>query len=182
MLPSLEPTSSCSPSSGLIDERCLANFILDYASTLSLPMTHLQLQKILYFCHGWFLARERVPLVVGQFEAWREGPVLRSVYNEFKVAGSQPIGVRALRLDMETGRRVVAVAKLSSELAKYVRTIARLYMGYSAYDLSSMTHAVESPWYEVAHATDSRVNLGLLISNEAIEAYFASGRAPFPRS
>lgn len=74
------------------------------------------------------------------------------------------------------------MARLSADLAEYVRTVARLYMGYSAYDLSGMTHAVESPWHEVAHATSNRVNLGLIISNEAIEAYFVSGKALLPRS
>lgn len=167
---------------GLIDERALANFVLDFAQECHKPISHMQLQKILYFCHGWYLAREKSPLIRGYFEAWRDGPVLRSVYNEFKSAGPKAIETRACMLDMESGRKVEARSVLSDDLSIFVRTIARLYMGESAYDLSNMTHAVESPWYEVVHAADGKVNLGLVISNEAIASYFASGRAPLPQS
>ena len=54
-------------------------------------LTNLSIQKLAYFCHGWNLAIFETPLIDEQFEAWRFGPVLPSVYHKLKVFSSNNI-------------------------------------------------------------------------------------------
>ncbi|MGZ0189059.1 MAG: Panacea domain-containing protein, partial [Alphaproteobacteria bacterium] len=51
----------------------------------------MQLQKLLYFCHGWNLEIRGEPLVADSFQAWQYGPVHPSVYREFRYFGSADI-------------------------------------------------------------------------------------------
>jgi uncharacterized phage-associated protein len=57
------------------DPRGVANLMLDEAERLGVEVTHLALQKLLYFAHGLFPINCKRPLVSGCFEAWQHGPV-----------------------------------------------------------------------------------------------------------
>lgn len=55
-------------------------------------LTNLQLQKILYLAHMFYLGRRHgEPLVTGHFEAWDYGPVHPELYHRAKVFGSSPV-------------------------------------------------------------------------------------------
>ncbi|MDR1039510.1 MAG: DUF4065 domain-containing protein [Deltaproteobacteria bacterium] len=43
-------------------------------------LTHLKIQKLLYFAQGWHLAYFSEPLFSDSIEAWKHGPVVKSVY------------------------------------------------------------------------------------------------------
>src|SRR5687767_14250246 len=68
-----------------------ANCFLDIALRENIPITHLKLQKLLYFAHGWYLALTGEPLFEDKVEAWQFGPVIPPVYHQFKKYGNQPI-------------------------------------------------------------------------------------------
>src|SRR5271155_2943676 len=63
----------------------------------------LKIQKLVYFFHGWFLATRGAPGVGELFEAWPYGPVLSSLYRQFKNCGSRPIEGYAVDLNPTTG-------------------------------------------------------------------------------
>ena len=44
----------------------------------------MKLQKLLYYCQGWHLAWEGVPLFKEPIYAWANGPVVRAVYNNHR--------------------------------------------------------------------------------------------------
>lgn len=69
----------------------VANFIIQSGNKLNKPVTNLQLQKIMYFIQGEFLAKYNQPIIKGQFSRWQYGPVLREVYSIFKYNGSSAI-------------------------------------------------------------------------------------------
>ncbi|MGH6962497.1 MAG: Panacea domain-containing protein, partial [Dongiaceae bacterium] len=73
------------------DARAVANCLLDYADSKSSEITLLTLMKVIYFAHGWHLARFGQPLVTNHFEAWERGPVVRVLYDEFKDRRARPI-------------------------------------------------------------------------------------------
>src|SRR5258707_204126 len=85
------------------DPRGIANAMLNESDRVGQPVTHLALQKLLYFAHGLFLIEQKRPLVSGYFEAWRNGPVHPAAYEAFKTAGRKPISFRAMRRDIATG-------------------------------------------------------------------------------
>ena len=54
-------------------------------------LSNLELQKLLYLAHMFYLGRTDKPLVHGQFEAWAYGPVHPPLYHKVKVFGSSPV-------------------------------------------------------------------------------------------
>src|SRR3954466_3457608 len=85
------------------DARAIANLVLDKADELGAEVTQLQLYKMVYFAHGWYLATEQRRLVLQDFQAWSYGPVVRVLRDAFKSFGKSPIRARAERLDIYTG-------------------------------------------------------------------------------
>ena len=63
-------------------------------------VTNLRLQKLLYFAQGWSLARYGKPLFDAPIEAWKFGPVVREVYNEYSANRANGISSDA-RIDSD---------------------------------------------------------------------------------
>lgn len=160
------------------DARAIANFLLDYADERGRPITNMALLKHIYFAHGWHLAKTGQPLVRNRIEAWQHGPVIRAVYDAFKMHGDQPIATRARKFNVKTGTTSLASEGFTEEVADLLRDIFNYYSTFGAIELSHLTHVADGPWYRVWHRKDGRVALHLEISNEAICAHFkASAKA-----
>lgn len=71
----------------------VANYIIQYAITNKLSLSHLKLQKVLYFVQAQFLVNKNKPCFSEQIKAFPFGPVLESVYNDYKFFGSNNINV-----------------------------------------------------------------------------------------
>lgn len=54
-------------------------------------LTHLQMQKMLYIAHVYYLGVRNEPLVDGSFEAWDYGPVHPKLYHYLKRYGADVI-------------------------------------------------------------------------------------------
>lgn len=156
------------------DGRAIANFILDLADVDGTTLSQMQLLKIIYFAHGWFLVAFRFPLVEQSFEAWDYGPVVRVVREAFKAFGKQPITSRAERFDMFTGEVEIVSSYLDPVHAKFVEDVYRAYRSYDAWQLSDMTHEVGSPWDKIWNAEKPIGRLALRISNDEIFSHFSS--------
>lgn len=97
-------------------------------------ITNLKLQKLLYYAQGFYLAiNNGKPLFDEPIVAWAHGPVVASVYHNYKKFGSQIID----RPDKK--------ADLSKETLNYIKRIWNLFGQFSAWKLRDMTHQ-ESPW------------------------------------
>jgi hypothetical protein len=47
-------------------------------------MTTMKLQKLVYYCQAWHLARYGEPLFPDEVQAWREGPVVPRLYAQHR--------------------------------------------------------------------------------------------------
>jgi uncharacterized phage-associated protein len=108
-------------------------------------------------------------------EAWQWGPVLPSLYSEFKPYGSGPITEPAKRYVWAGLKATITPYRLSSDdprkdaLARQiVERIWRLYGHFSASELSAMTHEPNSPW----SLTDRKEIRGTDIPDAVIADYF----------
>lgn len=54
-------------------------------------VSNLELHKLLYIAHMFFLGRGSGPLIADAFEAWDYGPVLPNLYHRAKAFGSNPV-------------------------------------------------------------------------------------------
>lgn len=98
-------------------------------------VTHLQVQKLLYYAQGWCLVRSGRVLFQERIEAWEHGPVVADVYSRFKKFENRAIGVEEGRDDPSFAREDRAT----------IEAVWKEYGKYSASGLRDMTHA-EAPW------------------------------------
>lgn len=154
------------------DARAVANFLLDYAEFRHRPITHLSLQKILFFCHGWYLAKFDQPLIAEPVEAWAHGPVYRSVYKCFRAARKEYIKIRAEKTDFSTGRSEIVTADFDTQTRKFVQDIFDLYSQYKASDLRRLSHADGSPWHTIWTKAETRPVAGMRIPDEVTRTYY----------
>ena len=54
-------------------------------------ITHMEVQKLMFFAHGWMLGQYGRPLHYHQWEAWKYGPVLPVVYHNLSYFRARPI-------------------------------------------------------------------------------------------
>src|SRR3977135_2921517 len=91
------------------DAKAVANFFLDLAKAEGQPLTPMKLQKLVYYPHGWRLGIVGKALLNEQIEAWEFGPVIPSLYHEFKEFGDQPITRKARKIKLLGGKRPGAI-------------------------------------------------------------------------
>lgn len=156
----------------MYDARQVANFILDCADERGAGLTNMSVLKHIYFAHGWHLASYSKPLIVNRIEAWEHGPVVRSVYDCFKVHGSGIITSRAMMIDWETGEELVANGNFSPDTKDLIKSIVTHYLRFGAFQLSDLTHVRDGPWDKIWNARDGKVRLNMEISNESIRQHF----------
>lgn len=157
----------------------IANLILDLGAGDLSPM---KLQKLLYYAHGWHLALTDEPLLDDRIEAWKWGPVIPSIYHEFKAFGNEPIGsVRAKKIalvpvDGKLRIRIQTACLPDGEESKNAKAIVervyKTFRPYNAIQLSQMTHKPGSPWDIVWNQQGAKNDRGKAISDEIIKVHF----------
>jgi uncharacterized phage-associated protein len=129
----------------------------------------LKLQKLLYFLNGWHLAITGVPAIDEPFEAWEYGPVVGSIYHQFKDFGRGGITRYAKQYDPKAGEfRSFVVDKNQRQFYEILDAVWENYIGYDALTLSAMTHQKFSPWSRTYE------NGGGDIPSNDIKDYFVS--------
>ncbi len=112
-------------------------------------LTPMKLQKLLYFLQSWHLVRNDEPLINDTFHRWTYGPVIPSLYYEFKEYGAQPIATYGGHLAMRDGaytRVRTIVGDSDEDTWNLIDEIIRVYGDYSGAQLSAMTHTADSAW------------------------------------
>ena len=117
-------------------------------------ITNLKLQKLLYYAQGYFLAKRDDPLFQEDFLAWEHGPVVKKIYDKYKVNGASGI-VYEKDFDVE----------MNEETEEILEEVYEEYGQYTAWKLRNMTHE-EEPW------KSTRINE--VIKKEKIKEFFKS--------
>lgn len=69
----------------------VANHIITYCDDNNLELNNLKLQKILYYLQAKFLLEKEISLFEEPLQKWKYGPVVPSVYHEYKKTGAAKI-------------------------------------------------------------------------------------------
>ena len=124
------------------------------------PITHLKLQKLLYYFQGFHLAAtKKKPLFPENIVAWVHGPVVREVWDEYKRFGSQVLSPPESR----------PATSLSEYQMNLMTSVYEAYGQFSPWKLRNLTHE-ERPWKEAFSQ-----GRGTIISHDAMAEFF------FPR-
>ena len=109
-------------------------------------VSHLKIQKMLYFCQGYYLGLYNKPLFDEKIEAWQHGPIIPSVYNFMNES---------------------EISSLGKSEKEMIDSVFQIKGQYSAWKLRDETHS-QSPWidaYNIAPNTE--------ITQKTLSAYFA---------
>jgi uncharacterized phage-associated protein len=154
--------------------KAVANYFLERAKQEGISLTPMQLIKLVYFAHGWCLAIFDRPLIDEQVQAWQFGPVIPSLYHEFKIFGNQPVTEEATKIELLAGKRLRFTApnipQDDSETRALLGKVWQVYSKLSALKLSRLTHQPNSPWHAVYNQHPGVK--GLTIPDEDLKVYF----------
>lgn len=106
-------------------------------------LTHLKLQKMLYYAQGIGFGNFNCKLMECQFTAWEHGPVVEEVYRKYKNYNNNP-----LTSDENLDIRQITQDTMVMEILKETVSIYGLY---SAWALREKTHN-EPPWLETENS------------------------------
>lgn len=131
----------------------VANSILERSIRDNIPVTPMKLQKLLYLTSVVYQHRTGQRLLGEPFQAWKWGPVSRSIYDEFRSYGASPI--QSYAVDSRGNSLVVAADASDSSSADILRAIDDTWNAFKYYtpaDLVRITHrdggAWESAWQD----------------------------------
>lgn len=100
----------------------LAHHIIAVANSEEIPVTNLQLQKVMYFTlqkaiNNESLTRKQLEEMYDEpFLVWRYGPVVKNIYDEYRKFGADPI-IENDEMDREFGGLNDEIIKLLNENA-----------------------------------------------------------------
>ncbi len=158
----------------------IANEFLELAAKEGKPVTPLMLQKLVYYAHGWHLGLGLGPLIDEPIEAWKLGPVIRSLYAEFRKFGGKPITEPAHDIKFVPGEGVTHIVPRmdcegdsGAESKDVIDRVWGFYKQFSGLQLSTMTHEPGSPWHQVASSFSTRIPEYTRIPNAMLQEHFA---------
>lgn len=128
----------------LYSPKSIANYFLDLAKANGQSVSPMKLQKLVYYAHGWFAGHTGQPLINEAVEAWQYGPVIPSLYHEFKRFGAGNITAKAT--DWEGLELKEVSCPEDASLRKFLENVWTSYGQYTGVRLSEMTHAPDGPW------------------------------------
>lgn len=131
----------------------VANWFLDKADDDGFPLDQLQIQKLLYYANGWYLANVGEELFSDDVVAWPHGPVIKSLWDQFRGYKRNPVTGRAREMELRPGQSLLDARYTIPRLhdPQRVRVCEKVWEQYgrgrySGVELSNMTHARDEPW------------------------------------
>lgn len=125
-------------------------------------ITPMKLIKLVYIAHGWYLGITDKTLIDENPEAWKYGPVIASLYHEYKHFGNNPI--------KKEFSEAVSLGDEKDE--KFLDRIWSVYGKFSGTELSAKTHLFDTPWSKVWNSVKNANYLSLQIPENYIKDYY----------
>ena len=148
-----------------IDSVVFSDYILKHYG----PMSHLKLQKLIFYCDAYCLAYFDKELVTDQFEAWVHGPVSRKVYNSLK---DKSILYSDLIYSKKEGEDVdVEFGKLTQDQQDLILSVLGDLSKWTGIELEASTHK-EKPWREARKGYSEADKCNELISKDTTRLFY----------
>lgn len=152
-----------------IDSEIVAEYILFKYG----PMSHLKLQKLLYYVQAYHLAYFGEPLFDDDFEAWVHGPVSRALYEKHR---EQSVLYDDVGYKLEDGKpspELILNELLTSEQVELINEVLDEYSKLNGFELENETHA-EAPWIEARKGFGNADRCNAIISKESMKEYYST--------
>lgn len=143
----------------------IANYFL---SRPKHDITNLKLNKLVYIAYGWALALG-TKLFDEPIKAWRFGPVIPTLYYEFKHFRGEKINCLSTIKDFWIERKML-VPKIPEEKKDILNFLEYIWKDYdlTAQKLVNLTHNKGTPWWDTYYKDKNT------ISDDLIKKYYGS--------
>ena len=133
----------------------VANNILFRAFNEKCDTTPMKLQKLLYFVYKTYLQKTETALFSDRIEAWKYGPVIAVVHNEFKAYKAK----RIKKFHRSVDGSIWAVDEDSDEdFYHSINYVWGTYKDYNGISLSILTHKPGTAWRKAYEAGELYLN------------------------
>lgn len=157
----------------------VAGYVVSYCNSTGKKISHLQLQKILYFLEANYLVNGK-QLFEDDISKWRLGPVVESVYHEYKTFGSQNIGYVPKRLGIDSDGKISIISynpdAIDPKDKEIINEIVDKYIKYDPFQLVKATHR-HAPWKRDEQLINKGVSL--LYDKEELKEFFINNPDAF---
>lgn len=116
----------------------LAKYIISKCEQDNVPISNLQLQKILYYIQYESLKKTNNCIFYDDIEAWQFGPVVPNVYYYFCNFGAMPINLK-----FENYKDIIT----DSQTLNLVNCVVDRQREQNPWDMVKETHKDNGPWY-----------------------------------
>jgi len=131
----------------LISPSAVAKYFLVKAREDGELISPLKMQKLVYYAYAWFLVKKNERLFKEGIQAWPNGPVIPSLYQELKKYGSNPINSEEFTgIDSQVNSDKF-IATIPEEILSVLDEVYSKYMVFTPFELVMLTHS-EKPWNE----------------------------------
>ncbi len=134
-------------------------------------VSHLKLQKLVYYSQAWHLALYKRQLFSGRFQAWVHGPVSRDLYDRFR--GTKSLYTAMSVNDITPGFDLEA---LPPEERSHLDEVLEVYAKFTGSQLEDMSHA-EEPWIKARKGYSPGDRCENYIDEGLMTQYFTSQMA-----
>ncbi|WP_395689791.1 Panacea domain-containing protein [Caenimonas koreensis] len=137
-------------------------------------LSPMKLQKLLFFAQAWHIKHTEghEPLLDDTFARWAHGPVVPSLYHEFKAFGFRDINREATTLaigpEMDVSVNIPIIPETDHSAWGLVDAIIHKYGRLSATALSAMTHQEGSAWAKKS-SDGSPITIEDILADETIK-------------
>ena len=147
----------------------IANYFIKKSIEEGVEMTPMKVLKLVYIAHGWHLGLFDEELISEQVQAWKYGPVVRSVYQEFKHYGNRDIEGLSFKSTFEKEEFGQLKEKGVYHL---LDKIWEVYKDYTGLQLSTLTHQPGTPWYQIWEEKRGKLSGTEIIPNDLIKGHY----------
>lgn len=151
----------------------IANYFLKKSFDTGEEITLMKIIKLVYISHGWYRGITGKDLIKESAQAWKYGPVIESVYHEFKSYGGRPITkLGSVLLPHEDRFQIITPTVDKEDIQEFLDKVWEIYHSFTAIELSSLTHQEGSPWDITYNKLGGRNSRSTIISNDLIEQHY----------
>lgn len=136
--------------------------IAKYIISNSRPLTPLQINKLCFFSHGWYLGIHGQPLISETVEAWKYGPVIPSTYHMFKTNERKTVSF------YDFYKHDLDESMFTDDEKDVMNQVIDFYSSINGGQLIGITHQKNSPWHQVYEEDKSYIP----IPNDIIQEYY----------
>jgi len=135
------------------------------------PMSHLKLQKILYYVEGYHLAYFDKSIIEDDFQAWIHGPVSRKIYDTLKDKSILYAELGYVQTNGSKNPNDVLKETLTKDQIDFINETVEELNGFSSTQLENMTHN-EEPWLSARKGYNASDRCEVVIDKDLMKKFY----------